>query len=218
MSLEPKRLPLTAWIVAFLVIAFLITGAASIFRHAERKSSDPLPILANVPDFHFTTQDGKTLNRADLLGKVWVADFIFTRCAGPCPVMSSRMAEVSRELKKADNVRLVSVSIDPEHDTPEVLSAYASRLQADLNHWIFLTGPKKEIQEFTTKGMLQALATDSSGVPTHSTRFLLIDRDGQIRKTRNLDEPELVQKLLIDIGDLLRETPSNKDSSKPSAP
>ena len=215
MSLEPKRLPLTAWIVAFLVIALLITGAASIFRHAERKSSDQLPVLASVPDFHFTTQDGKTLSRADLLGKVWVVDFIFTRCAGPCPMMSSRMAEVSRELKKADNVRLVSVSIDPEHDTPEVLSRYASQLQADLKHWIFLTGPKSAIQEFTTRGMLQALATDSSGIPTHTTRFLVIDRDGQLRKTRNLDEPELVQKLLMDIGDLLRETSSNKEASKP---
>ncbi len=207
-----------AWVVAFLLIALLITGAASIFRHAERKSSDQLPVLASVPDFHFTTQDGKTLSRADLLGKVWVADFIFTRCAGPCPMMSSRMAEVSRELKKADNVRLVSVSIDPEHDTPEVLKGYASRLQADLGHWIFLTGPKSAIQEFTTRGMLQALATDSSGIPTHSTRFLVVDRDGQLRKTRNLDEPELVQKLLMDIGDLLRETPSNKEASKPSAP
>ena len=207
-----------AWIVAFLVVALLITGASSIFRHAERKTSDPLPVLAKVPEFHFTTQDGKPLSRADLLGKVWIADFIFTRCAGPCPMMSSRMGEVSHELKKADNVRLVSVSIDPEHDTPGVLSEYASRLQADLNHWIFLTGPKKEIQEFTTKGMLQALATDPSGVPTHSTRFLVIDRDGQIRKTRNLDEPELVQKLLIDIGDLLRETDFRKEASKSSAP
>lgn len=207
-----------AWVVAFVVIALLITGAASIFRHAERKSSDQLPVLASVPDFRFTTQDGKTLGRADLLGKVWVADFIFTRCAGPCPMMSSRMAEVSRELKKAENVRLVSVSIDPEHDTPEVLSTYAKRLQADLGHWIFLTGPKTAIQEFTTRGMLQALATDSSGIPTHSTRFLVVDRDGQLRKTRNLDEPELVQKLLMDIGDLLRETPSNKEASKPSAP
>ena len=204
-----------AWIVAFLVIVLLITGAASIFRHAERKSSDPLPVLAHVPDFHFTTQDGKTLSRADLLGKVWVADFIFTRCAGPCPMMSSRMAEVSRELKKTDDVRLVSISIDPEHDTPEVLSSYASRLQADLKHWIFLTGPRNEIQEFTTKGMLQALAMDPAGVPTHSTRFLVVDRDGRIRKTHLLDEPELVQKLLIDIGDLLRKTSPREESSKP---
>ena len=206
MSAEPKRLSLMAWVVTFLVVAVLIAGAATLFRHSERKSSDPFPVIADVPDFHFTTQEGKTLSRSDLLGKVWVADFIFTRCPGPCPMMSARMAEVSRELTKANDVRLVSVSIDPEHDTPEVLSNYATHLQADPKHWIFLTGPKKEIQDFTTRGMLQALATDPSGIPTHSTRFLVIDREGRIRKTRNLDEPELVQKLLMDIGSLLRDS------------
>ena len=207
-----------AWVVAFVAAAILVLGSATRFRHSERKTSDELPTLGSVPDFHFTTQNRKEFSRADLLGKVWVADFFFTRCPGPCPIMSARMAEISRELTKADDVRLVSVSIDPEHDTPEVLADYAARLQADPKRWIFLTGPKSEIEQFTTKGMLQALATDSSGTPTHSTRFLVIDRDGQIRKTRNLDEPELVQKLLIDIGGLLREASNGKVSEKPMQP
>ena len=194
-----------AWVVAFLVAVLLIAGANRLFRGSERKTSDAMTAIGTVPDFHFTTQEGKTLSREDLLGKVWVADFFFTRCPGPCPVMSSRMAEVSKELKKAKDVRLVSVSIDPEHDTPQVLAEYASRLQADPTRWIFLTGPKKEIDEFTTKGMLQVLATDPAGAPTHSTRFLVVDREGKIRSVRKLDEPELVQKLLIDIGGLLRE-------------
>ena len=201
----PKRLPFMAWVIAFLVAGFLITGANHLFRGSERKTSDERSVIGTVPDFSFTTQDGKTLARADMLGKVWVVDFFFTRCPGPCPMMSSRMAEISKELKKAKDVRLVSVSIDPEHDTPGVLSAYASRLNADPNRWIFLTGPKKEIDEFTTKGMLQVLATDPAGIPTHSTRFLVVDREGKIRSARKLDEPELVQKLLIDIGELLRE-------------
>ncbi len=195
-----------AWVVAFVLFALLIAGAALLFRHSERRTSDELPALGRVPDFHFTTQDGKTLSRADLLGKVWVVDFFFTRCPGPCPLMSSRMAEISRELTKAEDARLVSISIDPEHDTPEVLTEYATRFQVDPKRWIFLTGPKQEIEQFTTKGMLQALASDASGIPTHSTRFLVVDRDGEIRKTRNLDEPELVQKLLMDIGSLLRES------------
>ena len=218
MSNEPKRLPLTAWVVTFIAAALLIAGSASLFRHSERKTSDASPPIGRVPDFHFTTQEGEPLSRADLLGKVWVVDFMFTRCSGPCPIMSSRMAEISRELTKAIDVRLVSVSIDPEHDTPEVLSEYAARLQADPKRWIFLTGPKKEIEQFTTKGMLQALATDSFGVPTHSTRFLVIDRDGEIRKTRNIDEPELVQKLLIDIGGLLRESSQGKVLETPTKP
>jgi protein SCO1/2 len=128
--------------------------------------------------------------------------------------MSSRMAEISKELKKASDVRLVSLSIDPEHDTPEILTAYASRLGADPNRWIFLTGPKNQVDEFTTKGMLQVLATDPTGVPTHSTRFMVIDREGRIRTLHKLDEPELVQKLLMDIGSLLRE-PLGSKSTQP---
>lgn len=209
MSNEPKRLSLKTWVIAFLIAAMLIAGAASLFRHSERKSSDPMSVIGLVPDFHFMTQEGKPLVRSDLLGKVWVADFIFTRCSGPCPIMSSRMAEVSHELTKTHDVRLVSISIDPENDTPAVLHQYADHFQADPKHWLFLTGPKKEIAEFTTKGMLQALGNDQAGTPIHSTRFLVIDRQGQIRKIRNLDEPELIQKLLMDMGDLLRETNSS---------
>jgi len=201
----PRRLPLTAWVVAFLAAAVLITGAFRLFRSSERRSFDPMPPLGVVPDFSFTTQEGKTFTRADMLGKVWIADFIFTRCAGPCPVMTSRLAEISRGLNKAKDVNLLSVSVDPEHDTPEVLAEYASRMNADPSRWIFLTGPKREIDDFSRKGMFQPLAYDQKGVPTHSTRFLVIDREGWIRCYRNLDEPELVQKLFMDIGDLLRE-------------
>ena len=205
-----------AWVIAFLIAIILIAGAAKLFRSSERKSSDPLPPIGTVPDFRFTTQDGKPLTRNDLLGKVWVIDFFFTRCPGPCPLMSSRLAEISKELKKAKDVRLVSLSIDPDHDTPEVLKEYASHFGADPERWIFLTGPKDRVQEFTTKGMLQALSTDPANpaATVHSTRFLVIDREGQIRILRKLDEPELVQKLLIDIGSLLRE-PFGKSSLAP---
>ncbi len=205
-----------AWVIAFLIAIILIAGAAKLFRSSERKSSDPLPPIGTVPDFRFTTQDGKPLTRNDLLGKVWVIDFFFTRCPGPCPLMSSRLAEISKELKKAKDVRLVSLSIDPDHDTPEVLKEYASHFGADPERWIFLTGPKDRVQEFTTKGMLQALSTDPTNpaATVHSTRFLVIDREGQIRILRKLDEPELVQKLLIDIGSLLRE-PFGKSSLAP---
>jgi len=205
-----------AWVIAFLVAGLLIAGANRLFRGSERKTTDANLVIGTVPDFKFTTQDGSMLSKADLLGKVWVVDFFFTRCPGPCPVMSSRMAEISKELKKAKDVRLVSVSIDPENDTPAVLSAYAKRLNADPSRWSFLTGPKKEIDEFTTKGMLQVLATDPAGVPTHSTRFLVVDRQGRIRSARKLEEPELVQKLLIDIGSLLREPKAVQ--STPSVP
>jgi protein SCO1/2 len=194
-----------AWVVAFLAAVVLIAGAARLFRNSERLGTDVMRPIGEVPEFRFTTQEGKTLTRKDLLGKVWVVDFFFTRCPGPCPLMSARMAEISKELRKAKDVRLVSVSIDPDHDSPEVLSEYAARMNADPARWIFLTGPRKEIEDFTQKGMLQALAKDPDNIPTHSTRFLVIDREGRIRNSRNLDEPELVQKLFMDMGSLLRE-------------
>jgi protein SCO1/2 len=193
------------WVITFLVVIVLIAGASKLFRGSEHRGYEESPPIGTVPDFHFTTQDGNPLTRADLLGKVWVIDFFFTRCPGPCPMMSSRLAEISKELKKAKDVRLVSLSIDPEHDTPQVLKEYASHLGANPDRWIFLTGPSDQVQEFTTKGMLQALSNTDPAAPVHSTRFLVIDRLGQIRIARKLDEPELVQKLLIDIGNLLRE-------------
>jgi len=194
-----------AWVMTFLVVMVLISGAVRMFRSSEHRGYDETPAIGTVPDFHFITQEGNPFTRADLLGKVWVIDFFFTRCPGPCPMMSSRLAEISKELKKAKDVRLVSLSIDPEHDTPAVLKEYARRFNVDPNRWIFLTGPTNQVHEFTTKGMLQALSTADPAAPVHSTRFLVIDRQGQIRIARKLDEPELVQKLLIDIGNLLRE-------------
>jgi len=208
----PKRLPFMVWVITFLVAIALIAGAGKLFRGSERRGYDETSVIGVVPEFRFTTQEGKTLTRQDLLGKVWVIVFFFTRCPGPCPMMSSRFAEISKELKKGKDVRLVSLSIDPEHDTPEVLKEYAKRFGADPDRWIFLTGPKNEVEEFTTKGMLQALSNADPTAPVHSTRFLVIDRQGRIRTARKLDEPELVQKLLIDIGNLLRE-PNNRSTA-----
>jgi protein SCO1/2 len=212
----PKRLPFAAWVIAFAVAGVLIFGASRLFRSSERHDVEAMPPIGEIPAFRFTTQEGKSLTKEDLIGKVWVADFVFTRCNGPCPVMTSRMAELSKGLAKAKDVRVVSISVDPEHDTPAVLADYASRMDADPSRWIFLTGPKPEIDAFARKGMFQVLAYDDKGVPTHSTRFLVIDRAGRIRRTRNLDEPELVQKLFMDIGNLLRESDGGKPSSSPT--
>jgi protein SCO1 len=212
----PKRLPFAAWVIAFAVAGVLIFGASRLFRSSERHDVEAMPPIGEISAFRFTTQEGKSLTKEDLIGKVWVADFVFTRCNGPCPVMTSRMAELAKGLAKAKDVRVVSISVDPEHDTPAVLADYASRMDADPSRWIFLTGPKSEIDAFARKGMFQVLAYDDKGVPTHSTRFLVIDRAGRIRRTRNLDEPELVQKLFMDIGNLLRESDGGKPSSSPT--
>ena len=175
------------------------------FHKSERRISAMEPPIAAVPDFSFTTQEGKILTKADLLGKVWVANFIFTRCQGPCPIMTSHMAELAGKVSKAPNVKLVSVSVDPLNDTPEVLAKYASNIHADPAQWIFLTGPIKEVASFAQQGMKQSLVIEEGSAPTHSTRFMVVDPAGMIRTSHDGNDPELVQKLLIDIGNLLRE-------------
>lgn len=210
-SQAPPRIPRLGWVIAFLGITMLIAWAYTQFSAdiRSRRVASRLERLAPAPQFQFTAQDGTTVSNADLKGKVWVADFIFTRCAGPCPVMTSRMAEVNQALSgKAKDVELVSFTVDPEYDTPQVLKEYGERVGASPERWKFLTGPKDQIEAAVMKGFLQALSREPSGVPIHSTRFALVDRDGWIRGFLDGNDPELPQKLLMDIGDLLREAPS----------
>lgn len=165
-----------------------------------------LPV-SDVPDFRLFDQSGKPFGLADLKGKIWVANFIFTRCSGPCPAISSRMAELNKKIGRAgEGVELVSFSVDPEFDTPQVLAGYASHLGADPDRWKFLTGNKSEVDRIIIKGLLQPLMKEPDGTPAHSTRFVLVDREGKLRGFEDANDPEIVQKLLMDIGDLLRES------------
>ena len=119
------------------------------------------------------------------------------------------MAELNQALgNKATDVELVSITVDPEYDTPEVLKAYGEQVGASPNRWKFLTGPKEKVDTVVMKGFLQALSREPSGAPIHSTRFVLVDRDGWMRGFLDGNDPEFPQKLLMDIGDLLRESPS----------
>ncbi len=207
----PARIPRLGWVVAFLGVTTLIAWAYTQFSSEiqSRRVAARLERFAPAPQFQFTAQDGSRVSSSDLKGKIWVANFIFTRCAGPCPVMTSRMAELNQALgEKSQGVELVSITVDPENDTPEVLKEYAERVGAVPERWKFLTGPKDQIDNVVVKGFLQGLSRESPGAPIHSTRFVLVDRDGWMRGFLNGDDPEISQKLLMDIGDLLREAPS----------
>lgn len=209
---QPRRIPRLGWAIAFLVLATLIAFAYASFEKMKPAAA-PHDRYANAPEFQFTAQDGKTVSTEDLKGKVWIANFIFTRCAGPCPVMTSHMAELNRQLgTKLKDVELVSITVDPEYDSPSVLKEYGERVGATPERWKFLTGPNDQVQKVIVKGFLQALTKDGEGVPVHSTRFVLVDRDGWIRGFQDGNDPEVVQKLLVDIGDLLRERPTNTAS------
>ena len=149
------------------------------FKRAMRGSG--LPVYDSVPYFKLTERSGKQVALSDLKGQVWVADFIFTHCADVCPVMSLRMKNL-QETAERHGIRLVSFSVDPSRDTPEVLSTYADQYGADKNRWLFLTGKEDFIHALAIKGF--HLGVDKAGKETpilHSDKFVLIDRKGRIR-------------------------------------
>lgn len=184
------------------------------FSEAVRTRTLParLEKFAPAPAFKFTAQDGSAVANEDLKGKIWVANFIFTRCKGPCPVMTSRMAQLNQSLagRSGQGVGLVSFTVDPEYDTPAILKEYGETVGADPAKWKFLTGPKEQVDDTVMKGFLQALSQDQEGMPIHSTRFVLVDRDGWMRGFHDGNDPEVVQKLLMDIGALMGESSARK--------
>lgn len=162
----------------------------------------------SVPEFQLINQDGKQFGSANLRGKIWIADFIYSTCPGPCPMISSRMSELQKPFQKTD-VHLVSFSVDPAKDTPEVLRIYAERLQAEPGRWDFLTGPQSTIYNLSRNGFKLAVSdgSDAQGIPVHSTRMILVDRHGEIRGYYDAAEADAVTKLVADTTHLLREQP-----------
>jgi protein SCO1/2 len=198
------RMQRLGWAGAFLAFVLAVGMGYSMWRGSERRDVEQLPVIRAVPDFTLTDQDGKTVTKDDLRGKIWIADFIFTRCKGPCPLMTARMLEMQRALVKAPEIKLVSVTVDPEYDTPEVLKAYAAANKADPDRWKFLTGDKAVIEKLVTEGFMQHLA-EENGEPVHGTMFLVVDGNGMVRSARMLEDPELIPRILTDTGNLLRE-------------
>ena len=139
---------------------------------------EPLPLLRTVPAFELIRENGTKFGFADLAGKVWVADFIYTTCPGPCPRMSSQMRRIQDLTARMPGVELVSFTVNPDVDTPAALSEYAKRYQADLSRWHFLTG-NREVLHMLKRDAFKL--GDVTGNLEHSTRFVLIDRKGQVR-------------------------------------
>jgi len=209
MSEIPARpgIPRIGWIVAFLAAAGLI-GLAYVSLKSTRPPALPsnLEKISKVPGFQLTDQTGKSITLDDLKGKIWAANFIFTRCKGPCPFTTLRMQELHTKLKKArGNVALVTFTVDPEYDTPEILKTFGEQQGAEPSSWKFLTGTPDDIQKIVVAGLLQPLAKEPDGTPAHSTRIVLVDREGWLRGYQDGLDPEAVQKLMVDIGELLRE-------------
>jgi protein SCO1/2/putative membrane protein len=170
-------------VIAALLAAAIVGGL--IGAGVIRPRPPELPDLGAVADFSLVERSGRPLSRADLLGKVWVADFFFTSCEGPCPTMTARMAEVSRALADAPEVRCVSFTMDPATDTPEVLSRYADARGASRERWLFATGPLDAIVALS-KGSFKIGAGKEGGEIIHGTYFALVDAAGRLRGHYNV--------------------------------
>jgi cytochrome oxidase Cu insertion factor (SCO1/SenC/PrrC family) len=203
-NIVASRMRGLAWAGAFLGFALAVAMGYSLWQASVRRDVEKLPVIRAVPEFSLTDQNGQTVTKEDLRGKIWIADFIFTRCAGPCPLMTARMLEMQKALVKTPEVKLVSVTVDPEYDTPGVLKAYAEANFADPDRWKFLTGNKAVIEKLVTEGFMQHLS-EENGEPVHGTMFLIVDGNGMVRSARMLEDPELIPKVLMDTGNLLRE-------------
>jgi protein SCO1/2 len=169
------------------MFALGLLGVALVAAPAE---ASRLAVIQPAPDFALTTQKGETLRLADLRGKVLLVSFIFTTCNGTCPATTHRMCQVQEALKarglfKEDRVRLLSITLDPVRDTPEVLKRYMQLYDADPAVWSFLTGPASQVERTIAAWGMWARPA-ANGQLDHPSRVFLVDRQGQIREIYNL--------------------------------
>jgi len=187
--------------MAFVVLAAAAGLAGRAALDAREPSKDdavlppePFPVISTLPTFKFVERSGKPVGLEDLRGKVWVADFIFTNCAGVCPRMSMAMARVHEAVRRNGDL-CVSFTVDPERDTLEVLKGYAARYSASADSWLFLRGPQAEVQSLSYKGFLIG---DEKDPFIHSERFALVDRQGRVRGYYHALDDGKVEELLRD--------------------
>lgn len=210
----PSRTPSIrslVWYATLILIPVLTAAGLFWLRQAQvqQRARRAIPTYGSAPVFELTNQDARSFGSQELKGKIWIADFIFTTCPGPCPLISSRMSEMQRPLENSD-VHLVTFTVDPETDTPEVLRGYAERLHARPGRWEFLTGEKEAIFKVTQEGFKLPIVEGAgeNGELVHSARAVLVDRRGTIRGYYDITAPDGVTTLLAETSKLLREQPA----------
>lgn len=173
----------------------VVEDAAGTRKRLTLKLPQPLWDPGGVANFELTDQHGRKIGKSTLLGRPWVVGFIFTRCAGPCPRLTKAMYELLPYAKRA-GVRLVTITVDPDYDSPEVLARYADAYGANDEDWLFLTGPKDTVYSLVRGSFLMPVeeVTGPRRKPgfevVHSTNFLLVDAEGRVVEKFNgqLDE------------------------------
>lgn len=194
--------------MGLLALVMLMTSVSLLFAQRtqltvpSQSPPDFLPVLGQISEFELTAVTNQPFRSEQMAGKIWVADFIFTSCAGICPIMSSAMAELHRAFEGEQRVEFVSISVDPETDTPEILAEYGERYGADPERWHFLTGDIDYIHPLAT-GTFKIGSLDDPLI--HSPHFVLVDGTGQIRGYYIGTNTEDVTRLAGDISELVAE-------------
>ena len=225
-------------LMATLGVLVGLAGAPA-WRWLERSFFESLPVYSQLPDFALVDASGRKFARERLSGKVWVADFIYTRCEDTCPLQSVEMRRLQQDFVAHEDFRQISITTDPAHDKAALLSAYARKFGADRARWFFLTGKEKEIKELALKGFRLSYATKRAVLPSgsigerafrlllpsayahhpghpeggktpgilisHSSRFVLIDRNFTIRGYYHSNDAESLKKLRKDLRVLLND-------------
>ncbi len=157
----PGRVALGLLLLCIVATTGMLYGAAAL-AVKDKRALEPDPGLEGlrVPEFSLTTQDGRPFTREDLRGAVTVMDFMFTQCPFICPTLSQKMRGLQDALRDLPEVRLVSISVDPAHDTPAVLAGYARRIGAEASRWTFLTGDFETARRISEEGLQLALQED----------------------------------------------------------
>jgi protein SCO1/2 len=208
-----SRVVLVSTLVAAVTSLVLYGTWWALRVRARTQQAMHVPVLGELPPFRLVECRGKVVTNEDLRGSIWVVNFLYTGAGEQAFLQGAEMASLQRSFRKAERVCLLTITVDPEHDTPEVLRAFAERLQASADRWWFLTGEWDQVETLVKSGFRVVLERNDGSAPDlppilHSTRFALLDGNGRVRQpdagSRRVDDSgaaELHQR----VGHLLRE-------------
>ena len=188
--------------IYFIMGAVILLGAGASWVIQKANSSYDIPILKPVPEFSFMNQDGDPFTEKDLNDKITILDFIFTSCAGPCPIMTHNMTGLYRSFSQVEEVQFVYITVDPDVDTQDILKQYAKINGVNDDRWQFITSNIEAIKDLKKNGFMLYAEELPRG---HAIKFVLIDQNGQIRKYFDGTEDASMAVLMKDITNLVKE-------------
>jgi len=201
----------------FWVIFVALSFGVPIYRSLTIPKKAPLPVLGTLPNFELQNQEGRTVKFRDYQGAVKVVNFIFTSCPNSCPLLTQQMKKIQERMSSArTNVHLMSISVDPETDTPAVLKEYGAKYNADFKQWSFLTGQLESIEKVVVGGFKIAMAKEKPAKPdatstlmdiTHGEHFVIVDQLGQIRAYTRADNNEQINEIVRKVAILMNSSP-----------